>query len=190
MAGGIIPPRMKARKPAGDWGILKSVDEGKCMRPKVPTARDIMTRSLVTLRPEMSVIDAAEILLKYKISGAPVVDAEGEFLGLLSEFDCLRDVAAAEYDLDYHDAVVTVADLMTKVAHTTGPETDLFGLAHEFVTLRVRRLPVLEDGRLIGQVSRRDALKAAVELRRQLTQREYPDYPKGRSPIHNYPRKR
>jgi CBS domain-containing protein len=161
------------------------------MRPNVPTARDFMTRSLVTLRPEMRVLEAAGILLKHKISGAPVVDGDGNFLGLLSEYDCLRAVSSAEYDLDNHDAVVNVADLMTREVHSIAPELDLFGIAHEFVTLRVRRLPVVEDGRLIGQVSRRDALRAAVDLRQKiLSQKHYPDYPKGREPIRSYPKRR
>ena len=156
---------------------------------KVPTAREIMTTSLVTLRPEMTAVDAAEILLRRKISGAPVLAEDGRMLGLLSEYDCLRAVAAAEYEMDRHDALETVADLMTTDCHTIGPDLGLFGIAHEFVRLRVRRLPVLEDGRLLGQVSRRDALRAAVALRREMSRtRHYPDYPQGRDPIRNYPR--
>lgn len=158
--------------------------------PKVPKARAIMTRSLVTLPPEMHAAEAAEILLKRGISGAPVVDGNGHLLGLLSEYDCLRAVAAAEYEMDAHDVVETVADLMTEACHTISPDLDLFGLAHEFVHLRVRRLPVIEDGQLVGQVSRRDALRAALELRRQLLKRRprYPDYPTERDPIRDYPR--
>jgi len=161
------------------------------MRSKVPTARDIMTRSVVTLSPDMRAVEAAEILLKHNISGAPVVDADGMLLGILSEYDCLRAVASAEYDLHDHDVVMHVEELMTREVHTVSPEIDLFGLAHEFVTLRVRRFPVVEEEHLIGQVSRRDALRAAYELRKQaLKQGRYPDYPDGREPIRNYPKKR
>ena len=161
------------------------------MRPKVPNAREIMTRSLVTLRPEMRVLDAAEVLLKHEISGAPVVDEEGNLAGLLSEFDCLRAVAAAEYDFDNRETVVTVAELMTEAVHTVSPELDLFGLAHAFIAKGVRRFPVLDEGRLIGQVSRREALRAAYDLRRKiLGQKRYPDYPEGREPIHFYPKRR
>jgi CBS domain-containing protein len=158
--------------------------------PTVPKAREIMTSSLVTLRPEMSLAEAAEILLHKAISGAPVVDPDGALVGMLSEFDCLRAVAAAEYEMDSHDLGQTVADLMTRACHTTGPETDLFGLAHCFVERRVRRLPVVEEGRLLGQISRRDVLKAAVKLRKEMLKisHNYPDYPRGRDPIHNYPR--
>ena len=64
------------------------------MRPDVPTARDIMTRRLVTLRPAMRTVEAAGILLEHNISGAPVVDEQGNLLGLLSEYDCLQAIAA------------------------------------------------------------------------------------------------
>lgn len=161
------------------------------MRTKVPTARDIMTCTLVTLRAEMRALDAAGLLLKHEISGAPVVDDEGHLVGLFSEYDCLREVASAEYDFDHHEEVVTVGSIMNEPTHTIRPELDLFGIAHEFVKLRVRRLPVVENGRLIGQVSRRDALRAAYELRSQtLGQKQYPDYPEGRAPIRDYPRGR
>ena len=159
-------------------------------RPRIPTVREIMTRSVVSLRPEMTALDAAGILLQHAISGAPVLDPEGRLLGLLSEFDCLRAVAAADYEMDARDTAETVAELMTRECHTVPPDLDLFGLAHEFVRLRVRRFPVLEGGRLLGLVSRRDALRAAVALRRGITggKRHYPDYPEGRDPIRNYPR--
>lgn len=161
-------------------------------QPPVPAVREIMTRSLVTLGSDMTVAAAAEVLLEHGISGAPVVDAEGLLLGLLSEYDCLRAVASAEYQMDTHDAAETVAEIMTTECHTVEPGLDLFGLAHEFVRLRVRRFPVLDDGRLVGQVSRRDALRAALKLRRALRgpRRDYPDYPEGRDPIRNYPRGR
>jgi CBS domain-containing protein len=159
-------------------------------RPSIPTVREIMTRSVITLRPEMTAQDAAGVLLQHAISGAPVLDREGRLLGLLSEFDCLRAVAAADYAMDAHDAAETVAELMTRECHTVPPDLDLFGLAHEFVRLRVRRCPVPEGGRLLGLVSRRDALRAVVDLRRRMTgsRRQYPDYPEGRDPIRNYPR--
>lgn len=150
-----------------------------------------MSARLVTLRPEMRALDAAQLLLKHSISGAPVVSDEGKLLGLLSEYDCLRAIASAEYDLDSRDSVLVAADLMTRECHTISPERDLFAIAHEFVKLRVRRLPVVEEGRLIGQVSRRDALRAATELRlKALAQKHYPDYPEGRDPIRDYPKRR
>jgi CBS domain-containing protein len=138
----------------------------------------------------MAAVDAAEVLIKNGISGAPVIDSERQLLGLVSEFDCLRAVAASDYEMDSHDAIELVGDLMTREALTVPPEMDLFTLAHEFVTRRVRRFPVVENGEVIGQVSRRDALKAALVLRKERITNppNYPDYPRGRAPIRNYPK--
>ena len=159
-------------------------------QPQIPTVRSIMTRKLVTLNPEMAALEAAQRLLKHGISGAPVVDREGRLLGLLSEFDCLRAVASADFEMDAHDRIEQVADLMSPDPKTVSPEMGLFALAHEFVTHRVRRFPVVDQGQLIGQVSRRDALKAAVDLAKKAGRgRNYPDYPAGREPIRNYPRR-
>lgn len=160
-------------------------------QPQIPSVREIMARALVTLRPDVTTAEAAEVFLEHGISGAPVVDAEGHLLGLLSEYDCLRAVASAEYQMDVHDSAELVSERMTTKCHTVEPDLDLFGLAHEFVRLRVRRFPVLEGGQLVGQVSRRDALRAAVKLRHELNRAPsgYPDYPVGRNPIRNYPRR-
>jgi CBS domain-containing protein len=154
----------------------------------VPTARDIMTRSLITLRPEQPISEAIAVLLAHNISGAPVVNAEGRLLGLLSEFDCLRDLASDEYYEDGNAEATTVADRLSQVSHTIPPELDLYGIAHEFVTLRVRRLPVVEADRVVGQVSRRDVLRAIDRMRRgRRRHKRYPDYPEDRRPIHDYP---
>jgi CBS domain-containing protein len=149
----------------------------------VPTARDLMARNLVTLVPETLLFDAIAILLGNDISGAPVVDRDGRLVGLLSEFDCLRVIAAGEFhDYGYY-AETTVADVMTHASHTIDPSLDLWAIAAEFVRHRVRRLPVLENGKLIGQVSRRDLL-AALDRDRQARRpgKRYPDYPEGREP--------
>ncbi len=158
-------------------------------RPKVPITRELMTTRLITLRPEMHAVEAAALLLKHRISGAPVVDGAGHIVGLLSEFDCLQAVAAAEYEMDAVDEIQTVQDLMSESFISIGPEVDLFGLATEFIRHRVRRFPVVENGILIGQVSRRDALAAAVTLRQavQRSQHRHTVYPEGRAPIRDYP---
>ncbi len=170
---------------------------------KVATVREMMTRKVINLSPDMAVVEAAAVLIKNGISGAPVVDDEGRLLGLVSEFDCLRAVAVSDYEMDSHDAIESVGDLMSREPLirsvgdlmsreplTVPPDMDLFTLAHEFVSRRVRRFPVVENGRVIGQVSRRDALKAALVLRKDRisSHPSYPDYPRGRAPIKNYPK--
>ena len=157
----------------------------------IPTVREVMTRSVVTLRPEMAAADAAALLLRHSISGAPVLDADGTLVGMLSELDCLRVVAVSGYEKNAYDLSETVAQLMSTTLHTVAPDLDLFGLTQEFMRLRKRRLPVVDNGRLVGQVSRRDALRAVLTLRQapQKTALRYPDYPRGRNPIAHYPRR-
>ncbi len=153
--------------------------------PELATAGDVMTRRLVTLRPEMPLFEALGTLLDHDISGAPVVDAEGRLVGLLSELDCLRVVAAGEFHDHGHYAETSVGSVMSEARHTIGTELDLYAIAAEFVRHRVRRLPVVENGNLVGQVSRRDVLAALDRDRRRRRPqalKKYPDYPKGREP--------
>ena len=83
-----------------------------------------MTRSLITLRPELPIWEAIAVLLAHNISGAPVVNTEGPLVGLLSEFDCLRDLASDEYYEDGNAEATTVADRLRSVSHTIPPAFD------------------------------------------------------------------
>ena len=128
------------------------------------TARDFMVKRLVTLRPEMDVIDAVQRLLKNRISGAPVVDAEGMYLGVFSEKCSMHILLDAAYEqLPSNEVRV----FMDTDAQTIEPDTHLLSIAQVFLLTPYRRLPVIEDGRLLGQVSRRDVLKASMDLLRR-----------------------
>ncbi|MFQ5418070.1 MAG: CBS domain-containing protein, partial [Myxococcota bacterium] len=95
----------------------------------VPIARDIMSTRLVTVRPELAIFDAMRILLRNKISGVPVVDADGAMIGMLSELDCLKVLASGEFYDDDHSEEGTVRDYMTEAARSVGPEVDVYTLA-------------------------------------------------------------
>ena len=141
----------------------------------VLTARDVMTTSLVTLRPEIPIFEAIALLLKNSISGAPVTE-DGELIGILSEHDCLRVLASGDF---YSEAAEggAVRDYMTEPRRTVRPAEDLYSLAHHFLEERVRRFPVVEGMRLLGQVSRRDVLTGIERMHRQRAPRKhYPDY--------------
>jgi len=128
------------------------------------TARDFMVTRLVTLRPEMDVIDAVQRLLKNRISGAPVVDADGMYVGVFSEKCSMHVLLDAAYEqLPSNEVRV----FMDTDAQTIGPDTHLLSIAQAFLLTSYRRLPVIEDGRLLGQVSRRDVLKASMDLLRR-----------------------
>lgn len=125
------------------------------------TARDFMVDKLITLRPRMDVLDAVQLLLEHGVSGAPVVDGKGRYLGVFSE-ECSMQVLL---DAAYEELPVTdVAAFMDTEAQTIGPDTHLLSVAQVFLLTPYRRLPVLDEGRLVGMVSRRDVLKCWMKL--------------------------
>jgi len=145
--------------------------------PRVPTARDIMQTSLTTLHPEQPIFEAMRILIKHRISGAPVLDADGKLVGTCSELDCLRILASGEYYRDDHQEEGTVGSIMRTSFESVAPSVDIYTLARLFVACGVRRLPVLEGGELIGQLSRRDVLQAMEAFgQSRVARRRYPDY--------------
>ena len=130
----------------------------------LPTARDIMNARLHTVRGDAPLESAIHELLARGYSGAPVVDADGALQGVLSEHDCIRVLAlvAAEAWPPGH-----VEDHMTRAVETVRPNEDVLALAGRFSSGAHRRLLVVEDGRLVGMITRRDLLRALEELIRR-----------------------
>ena len=127
------------------------------------TAADVMEKNVVTLSPEADVYSALRTLLKKKISGAPVVDQNGNVVGMLSEKDCLKILAGAAFD---GLPGGTVAHYMTHPVVSITPTTSIFDVVNRFLHSHFRRLPVVDDdGRLMGQVSRRNVLVAIESIR-------------------------
>jgi CBS-domain-containing membrane protein len=144
---------------------------------RILTARDIMAKRLITFRADQSIDDAIKTLLKHSISGAPVVDDDQKLIGILSELDCLRTLSSDEFLGDEQEEAGLVEHFMSTGAKTIEPELGVYSIAHHFITSVDRRLPVIEDGRLIGQVSRRDVLRAIDAMhKKRLVRRRYPDY--------------
>ena len=123
--------------------------------------RDYMTRGLITLKPEMDLFEAISLLQKNRISGAPVTDENGHLIGVLSEGDCLNAIIK---DIYYEEAGGKVAEYMSTEVETIGPDEDIIDIAVDFNKKRKRRFPVIEDGRLVGQISQRDILRAVLEI--------------------------
>jgi len=130
------------------------------------TAEDFMTAKLVTFYPEQHIGEVFEKLLDKNISGGPVVDHGGNLVGVISEGDCLKEVVRGKYN-NSPNKVGTVADLMVSEVHTIPPDMSILEVAHKFLTLKVRRFPVMRDGRLIGQISQRDVMRAVRELKNE-----------------------
>jgi CBS domain-containing protein len=127
----------------------------------MPRAKDVMITDLVVLHPETSVHEAMTALMKSGISGAPVVDAHGSVVGILTEKDCLRAIFRASY---YQEPGGSVADYMSRQVQTIDAETDLLEVIERFLRGPFRRFPVLAGTRLVGQISRHDILRAVEAM--------------------------
>ena len=119
--------------------------------------KDFMARTLVTFRPDTDVLDAVHALVQHRIAGAPVVDDAGNIVGILSELDCMKVALHAGYHGDYGGPV---SDYMSTDVRTVNAEMSIVDLAQLFVESRFRRFPVTQQNRLVGQISRRDVLRA------------------------------
>ena len=123
-------------------------------------ARNYMSTKLITVNQHDDVYAAISKLLKHKISGTPVVDDSGNLKGILSEKDCLRiNANGSFYEMPGGD----VSRYMTNDVMTVHPETDIFVIADLFLKHHFRRVPVLENGKLVGLISRRDVLRAVQD---------------------------
>lgn len=126
----------------------------------IRTVADIMATRLVTFTPDTNIHAAIRILLDQRLSGAPVVDADGTVVGMLSKKDCLKIVFSARYHDDWGGPV---REFMSAPVETLDAGQDLVSAAQVFLDSHFRRFPVLRDGALVGQVSRYDVLKALTE---------------------------
>lgn len=124
---------------------------------RLPVVRDYMVTRLHTLTPEVHILDAVDMLVERRVSGAPVVH-EGHVIGMLTEKDCVRLLTKGDDDDDVPTG--TVGDYMVRDVKTVPPTMDIYYLAGLFLKHPYRRYPVVEDGVLIGQISRRDVLRA------------------------------
>lgn len=126
--------------------------------------KDYMTAKLVTFTPDMNVVEAMTQILAHSISGAPVVDGNGKLVGILSEVDLMSVVIQDSY---YNEPLGIVADYMQTAVDTVDGNLDIYTLAERFIREHRRRYPVVHEGELIGQISRRDVLVAVLDYRSQ-----------------------
>lgn len=126
------------------------------------TLRDYMLPRPVTIGPDASVLEAMELITDNRISGLCVVDAGSHLLGVLSELDCLRAILNSTYN---KTRIGLVRDYMVSenlaVVH---PDDDIVDVAQGMLTSNQRRRPVVEGGRLIGQITCRQLLRAVSQF--------------------------
>jgi CBS domain-containing protein len=119
--------------------------------------RDYMSTELLTFHPSMEMMAAVHQLVKTGHSGAPVVDSDGTLVGMLSERDCLNIALIAAQDTC---VAGPVSQFMTAKVASVSSDTSLTQLATLFLQNSYRRFPVIDDGKLVGQISRSDVLRA------------------------------
>ncbi len=121
--------------------------------------KDYMNPNPVTVLPDMNIAEVARITLKNKLSGVLVVDKARNLLGMISELDCLRVMSDSIYHDGQNAPSLTAADVMTKEVTTVSPDAQLFDVMTSMLHQGQRRRPVIENGKLIGQVTCRQLLK-------------------------------
>jgi predicted transcriptional regulator len=141
---------------------------------------DYMSVKLITLSPDLDIQVATKILLDNKISGAPVIDSSGNLIGMLSEKDCIRLVIDGMYN-QIPSGTGIVSEYMSRNIKTLDCKTTIVEASQQFLSTPYRRFPILEKGKLIGQISRRDVLKAIVKRSPKID--VVPSTWKGRVPV-------
>src|SRR4051812_32802706 len=122
----------------------------------LPLVRDFMDKVVPTLSPETGILEAVDFLLSKHVTGAPVLDAEGNGIGILSEKDCLRLLSTG---MEADKPRGTVRDFMTKEVASVPSHMNVYFLAGMFLQANYRRLPVIDQGKLVGAITRFDVLR-------------------------------
>ena len=115
-----------------------------------PTAQDIMTESVITARPDMTLDELAKLLADKQISGVPVIDDRGQLVGVASEADILGAKPGR----------TTVASIMTRDVVAVSADESIQEIAFLLSMRRINRVPVLREGKLVGIISRADIVRA------------------------------
>jgi CBS domain-containing protein len=119
--------------------------------------RDHMTTDVLTVTPQTEITQVVRMMIDRDVSGVVVVDSNGKVVGIVTERDCIAVAAAAGY---YDDWGGPVEDFMSKTVQTVAPDEILADVATRMTSSPHRRFPVVEQGRLVGLISRRDVLRA------------------------------
>ncbi len=149
---------------------IKSFQGRRAEPEKVASApicvKDFMSTDLITFRKDQTVFEVMEELLRNKISGGCVVDGDGKLLGVISEGDCMKHISDSRYyNMPMDDNLVEKR--MTCNAVTIDSDMNVLDAAKLFIEKRFRRFPIVHEGKLVGQLSQSDVLRAALNLKGQ-----------------------
>ncbi|WP_370089346.1 CBS domain-containing protein [Ekhidna sp.] len=142
----------------------RGAEAPKIQESQALKVEDYMARKLITFNPKQPMHEVVDALMKHKISGGPVVNDQGELVGVISEGDCLKEVVKGKYD---NMPIFTglVEEHMAKNVITVDPNLNIFEAAKMFLEKRLRRFPVVHEGKLIGQISQKDVMKAVLNAK-------------------------
>ncbi len=125
---------------------------------RLPTVREFMDRHVQTISPDSDIMAAVDFLLEKRVTGALVANGKDGLVGILTEYDCLRLLTHG--DERYEAPKGKVKDFMTSKVQTIPPTMDIYYCAGLFMNVSFRRFPVVEDGRIVGAITRFDLLRA------------------------------
>jgi predicted transcriptional regulator len=126
--------------------------------------KDYMTTNLITFKSNHSIDYVMDSLIKHRISGGPVVNEHNELVGLISETDCIKKISESRY---YNMPMEkdSIEKYMATDVDTIDGNMNIFDAASKFLDSKRRRFPIVENGKLVGQISQKDILKAAMTLK-------------------------
>lgn len=123
--------------------------------------RDYMTTFLVKFTPDTELFKAIGAMLERKVSGAPVLNEQGEVVGMITEFNCLGRVLVGSY---HEEVGGLVKDYMQTEVHTVEPGDDVVDVAELMTKHNWRSMPVLEGGKLVGIITCSDLLQVIYDF--------------------------
>ena len=129
-------------------------------------AKDVMSDGVISVNARASLLEAARLLVNAGVSAMPVIDDHGMMVGIVSEADLIRGMAAQpDANKVVADAKARqVSEIMTRDVVTAGEETSLKELANLMLSRNIKRVPILRDRSVVGIVSRIDLLQAVVSV--------------------------
>ena len=144
----------------------KSVDKTNIpVQSEIPSVSDYMTKKLITFTKDTDINLVIATLLENRISGAPVLDEQGKVIGLIDDKDCLKILFGNAYNR-LPDSPETVSKYMSNIMKSISVDQNILEVASVFVSSPYKRLMVLDEhGKLVGQISRRDVLRAIKEMK-------------------------
>jgi len=128
----------------------------------LPKISEFMDQVVPTIGPDMKIMKAVDYLLRHRVTGVPVVDSDGSLLGIITETDLLKLVTEGIQGQPPTEA--TVAEYMSTDVVTVPPTMDIYYVAGIFLKNKFRRLPVVEDGKIVGAITRFDLLRVIQAL--------------------------